>query len=113
MRVEDQMLAAIFRFAEMHEHMYPDLKLLHHIPNEGRRKPWVAKRSGIKSGVPDLCLPVSRHGYHGFYLEIKAPNKKPTDSQKKWLMDLELNGYFAGWSDDIDYVCKALLWYIK
>lgn len=107
------MMQTIIRFAEMHESVYPEIKMLHHIPNEGRRKPWVAKRSGIKSGVPDLCLPVAKHGYHGFYLELKAPKKKPTQKQLDWIDDLKENGYWASWSDNVQEVCNTLIWYVK
>ena len=53
---------------------YPELKLLHHIPNGGRRDPIEAKHlkaQGVKPGVPDLCLPVARGNFHGLYIEMK------------------------------------------
>jgi hypothetical protein len=30
-----------------------------------------AKREGRKAGVPDLCLPVARHGFNSLYIEVK------------------------------------------
>lgn len=30
------------------------------------------KRQGVKAGVPDICLPVARNGYHGLHIELKA-----------------------------------------
>lgn len=53
---------------------WPELALLHHIPNGGTRDAVEAKhlkQQGVKSGVPDLCLPVPRGQYHGLYIEIK------------------------------------------
>ena len=47
---------------------WPELALLHHIPNGGTRDAVEAKhlkQQGVKSGVPDLCLPVPRGQYHG------------------------------------------------
>lgn len=49
---------------------WPELALLHHIPNGGTRDAVEAKhlkQQGVKSGVPDLCLPVPRGQYHGLY----------------------------------------------
>jgi len=53
---------------------YPELKLIYHIPNGGSRNTLEAanlKRQGVKAGVPDLCLPVARNGFHGLYIEMK------------------------------------------
>ena len=56
---------------------WPELALLHHIPNGGTRDAVEAKhlkQQGVKSGVPDLCLPVPRGQYHGLYIEMKPAN---------------------------------------
>ena len=45
-----------------------------HIPNGGYRNKAEAahlKAQGVRPGVPDLCVPVARHGYHGLYIEMK------------------------------------------
>ena len=50
---------------------WPELELLHHIPNGGSRDVVEAahmKRQGVKSGVPDLHLPVPRGGYASLYI---------------------------------------------
>lgn len=75
---------------------YPELKLLYHIPNGGKRNAAEAahlKRQGVKSGVPDLCLPVPRGDFHGLYIELKAKNNSPTQTQKEWLDALAAQGY--------------------
>ena len=39
----------------------PDLRLMYHIPNQGRRSVQHTMsliRQGMKPGVPDICLPV-------------------------------------------------------
>lgn len=69
--VEQQCL---FRWAAFQSGKYPELKLLYHVPNGGSRKKSEAgrfKAEGVKAGVPDLCLPVARGGYHGLYIELK------------------------------------------
>lgn len=85
---------------------YPELKLLHHIPNGGRRDPIEArhlKEQGVKSGVPDLYLPVARKGYHGLYIEMKNENGRVSDNQKWWIAELNNQKYYAvvcyGWEE--------------
>lgn len=76
--------------------IYPELAWLHAIPNGGRRDKVEAahlKRQGVKSGVPDLCLPVPRGNYHGLYIEMKVGRNKPTENQQTWLYALNRNGY--------------------
>lgn len=90
---------------------YPELDLIHHIPNEGKRSVATAvrlKRMGLKSGVPDLFLPVSRGKYHGLYIEMKAKGNAPTVAQNQWLCRLRVQGYkcIVAWSFDYarDYI---------
>lgn len=69
-----------------------------HIPNGGYRNPREAaklKAQGVKPGVPDLCIPVARGGYHGLYIEMKVGKNKPTEHQEKWLKLLNEQGYKA------------------
>lgn len=77
---------------------YPELALLYHIPNGGRRDRAEAARlkaEGVKAGVPDLCLPVARGGWHGLYIELKVPGNRPTQNQREWLEQLRGQGYAA------------------
>lgn len=77
---------------------HPELKLIYHIPNGGSRNTLEAanlKRQGVKAGVPDLCLPVARNGFHGLYIEMKYGKNKTTENQKEWLEDLTTQGYFT------------------
>ncbi len=86
---------AIFQWAEYSLGKYPELKLLHHIANGGRRDSLEAaslKRQGVKAGVPDIHLPVARGGFHSLYIELKVGNNKPTEKQKEWLRDLKEQG---------------------
>ena len=77
---------------------YPELELLYHIPNGGRRSKVEAvrlKHEGVKKGVPDLCLPVARGNYHGLYIEMKYDKGKTSKEQKEWLNKLNKQGYKA------------------
>ena len=59
---EEAEQAAIFEWAEYEKRKYPELELLYHVPNGGKRDAKTAailKRCGVKAGVPDLVLPVA------------------------------------------------------
>jgi len=93
---ESEEQKSLFVWATIAARKYPALNLLFHIPNEGKRSQWTGARmrsEGLKSGVPDLCLPVARSGYHGLYIELKAGKNKPTANQLAWLEALEAQGY--------------------
>lgn len=93
---EAQEQTALFNWAFLSRGKYPELDLLYHIPNGGSRNRLEAanlKRQGVKAGVPDICLPVARGGFHGLYIEMKAGKNKTTDKQNKWLAALNAQGY--------------------
>lgn len=97
---------SLFEWCEYSLGKYPQLSLLFHVPNGGFRSAATAgrmKAEGVKAGVPDLCLPVARGGYHGLFIEMKAGKNKPTELQKKWLTDLQEQGYLTavcyGWEE--------------
>ena len=60
----------LFEWARLAACKWPELALLYHIPNEGKRTAITGARlksMGLKSGVPDVCLPVARAGaFTGF-----------------------------------------------
>lgn len=70
-----------------------------HIPNGGWRHEHTGaqlKRQGVRPGVPDLCIPVARGGFHGLYIEMKrAKGGRLTEAQRGWLDLLRRQGYCA------------------
>ncbi|MDR0325019.1 MAG: VRR-NUC domain-containing protein [Oscillospiraceae bacterium] len=90
---------ALFQWARMMEKQHPELTLLHHIPNGGSRKSAIEgahlKAQGVRAGVPDICLPVARGGYHGLYIELKATGGRVQDTQRVWIDALAAQGYKA------------------
>lgn len=87
--------ATVIEWAEWNTHKYPELKLLHHIPNGGRRDAKTGamlKRMGVKAGVPDLCLPVPKGQYHALYIELKTKTGKTRESQNEWIEELQKYG---------------------
>lgn len=94
---------ALFDLALLLEKQHPELRLMFHVPNEGKRSVYSGaelKRAGLKKGVPDVMLPVARKGYHGLAIEMKAGKNKPTEEQKKWLTGLAGEGWLC-------YVCRG------
>lgn len=70
------------------------------------------KRQGVKAGVPDLCLPVTRGRYHGLYIEMKYGKNKTSEEQNKWLDALAWQGYAVavcyGWEKAQELIVKYL-----
>lgn len=99
---EEQCL--LFEWAELSLAKSPELALLFHDPNVISKSKFQAvkfKREGLIAGVPDLCLPVARQGYHGLYMEMKrTAGSCLSDAQKWWLENLQKQGNKA-------VVCKG------
>ena len=88
----------LFSWAEFAKNKYPELDLMYHVPNEGKRSAAMGARlkaEGLKAGVPDVCLPTAHGGYIGLYIEMKVKPNKPTEQQKQWLRDLRGTGHFT------------------
>ena len=114
---ESEEQQSLFSWAEIQAGRYPELRLLYHIPNGGRRSKAEAgrfKAEGVKPGVPDVCLPVARGLYHGLYIELKrVKDGKTSEDQKTWIAELTKQGYYAavcrGWAE----ASKVLLCYLR
>ena len=94
---EDTEQAHIFAWAAWARGKYPELDLMHHIPNGGKRSKSEAARfkaQGVKAGVPDIFLPCARGDYHGLYIELKrTKGGKLSAAQKGWINALRGQGY--------------------
>ena len=114
---ENQEQALLFEWAAYNALKYPELKLLFAIPNGGYRPPKTAailKATGVKAGVPDICLPVARGGYHGLYIELKRLNGGYLSSaQAIWLNNLAKQGYRAVCCKGFEAARDELLTYLK
>lgn len=96
----------LFTWAMWQQEGRPELKLLYHVPNGGKRDAKTGralKRQGVKAGVPDLCLPVARGGYHSLYIELKVGKNTTSPKQKEWIAALRQQGNYVsvcyGWEE--------------
>lgn len=104
--------SALITLATMSTGKHPELRLLFAIPNGsflgdgvkrlasgktvslGAIRSRKLKAEGVKTGVPDLCLPVARGGFHGLYIEMKRTQGGTLSlDQKRWHSDLIEQGY--------------------
>lgn len=101
---EAQEQTAVFNWAAVMVRRWPELRLLHHIPNGGSRNAREAhnlRMQGVKAGIPDIFLPVARGGWHGLYIEMKRrKGGRLSDEQAAMLEALREQGYCA-------WVCKG------
>ena len=104
---EAQEQRSLFQWANMAKGAYPALELLFAIPNGGRRDMIEArhlKETGVKPGVPDICLPVPVHHYTALYIEMKrTKGGRVSEDQRGWIAALNRVGCLAvvckGWEE--------------
>ena len=88
---------ALFKWAWYRSASEPALLSLFSIPNGSRRDAKTGVnlvRTGLKAGVPDICLAVPRGGYHALYIELKRrTGGKVSERQQEWIDRLRASGY--------------------
>ena len=107
---------SLFQWAERQDKVYPELRLMYHIPNGGLRNKVTAARlkaEGVKPGVPDIFLPAPRGRWHGLYIELKRrKGGKVSDEQAAWIYSLDKMGYKVavcrGWTEASEVIVGYL-----
>lgn len=111
---EHEEQAGIFQWAEAKSRECPELAWLFAVPNGTfygnemttiRGKPVPRRllqaqrmrREGLKTGVPDMILPIPRKPYHALFIELKVKPNKPSEEQMAWLNFLNAQNYRAEW----------------
>jgi hypothetical protein len=125
-KTEDGEQAALFCHA--HEMAKTNIRwdFLFAIPNGGKRGVATASRlvaTGVKRGIPDICLPLPINRFHGLYIELKklaalsATNGGVDDAQKFWHARLREQGYAVsvcyGWVHAADVIERYLQGVLK
>ena len=112
--IEQQQL---FQWADFSMGKYPELALLFHIPNEGKRTTTTGgrmRKEGLRKGFPDLCLPVARGGYHSLYIELKRiKGSITTTEQTEWIEALKQQGHVAIICKGFEQAQKAIEKYLN
>ena len=118
---EDYEQMALIDWCNLLARRFPDLSLLYAIPNAGNRHINFAvkqKKMGLQAGVPDLHLPIARHGYHSLYIEMKRiRGGQLSPDQKAWVKVLRYEGHRVeitkGWGEAsaviIDYLALPIM----
>ena len=115
-REEQDMQIAFFDWVRWNERQMPELKLMHHIPNGGKRSKAEAaifKAMGVRSGVPDVFLPTGRGIYHGLYIEFKTDEGSPSKNQIEFKQGLQKAGYFACVCRDVGKAIEITKEYLR
>lgn len=106
----------LFRLLEAHSGEYPDLSKAFAIPNGGQRHVLVAvklKAEGVKAGTPDICLPVARGGFHGFWGEMKVGTNDLTENQQDRFNQLSEDGYLCVVQWSAEAMLQSMIAYVK
>lgn len=115
--------AAVIEWARWNAGKCHCLDWLHAIPNGAQfgrdRKMAVIqanrlKAEGLTPGICDLFLPFAARGYHGFYVEMKAPGKirEVRPGQADFMAYAESVGYLCQVHDSAQSAIEALQWYL-
>lgn len=125
---------AVIKFCEMMSWQYPELRLINAsmngawIPNtdpeiKGRgvlkNFKWriiaILKAAGcMKSGFPDLHLPVARGKWHALFIELKKSSRhKPSDLQIWWLRELTALDNYACVCYGENHAKKTIIEYVR
>lgn len=112
---EHQEQAAVIQWFQL---AYPDIKTrLFAVPNGANKSRASAARfsaEGLRAGVPDLMLPIPRHGFHGLFIEMKRrKGGRLSREQADWLTFLCEQGYMAVVCCGADAAIETIRGYLK
>lgn len=113
---EDKEQMTLFMWAALAVNIYPELALMYHVPNEGKRSIVTGskmKQLGLKSGVPDIMLPVAHGGYIGLAIEMKYGKNKVTENQSRWLDMMSRHGHKTAVCYSFEEAKKVITAYLK
>jgi len=115
--------AEVIQWAKDNEFIYPELRWLYSslngivIPAPPMVRAKIInymKAEGMRNGIPDLFLPVARHGFHGLFVEMKRTDGGVISPEQKEFMEFAAA---QGYLDKICYGCdeatEALEWYLR
>lgn len=107
---------ALFCWLSRYHATNPETKLIFAIPNGGERNMIVAakmKAEGVKRGVSDIFIPLGKHGYHGFFLELKKIGGKESKEQQEFGAEITKHGYLYACIQGWESAASAISWYLS
>lgn len=117
---------ALFEWVDLQKGIYPELDLMHSIPNGGKLpykrlpngvfiSPQRTKlmKEGMKSGVPDIHLPVAKGKYHSMYIEMKRKGRKLDPEQVGWFEKLARYGNYVVLCYNCEEAIREIKGYLK
>lgn len=97
-------------------YVYPHF-IIYAIPNGGARDMVSGRKlkdEGVLAGVPDLCIPVARHGFHSLYIEMKNGQRGiVSDKQKSVINRLKEQGHCCIVCRSLDHFIEVVTKYLK
>ena len=113
--------AALIEWAQSQINIYPELQLLYAVPNQGGSgraaiiRGQKMKREGMKKGVPDLCLPITRGNFLTLYIEMKDVGSKGRLSaeQSNWIGLLSEAGHNVQVCHGFEEAMNTLINYLR
>ena len=104
---EDAQAIALIQWRDTYARKHPELGLLFHVANGGKRNAREAQRlkaMGVLAGVSDYFLPVPNHRpvyCAGLWIELKAEKGRLSKAQDDWIEAMLKQGFAAhvcyGW----------------
>lgn len=93
---ESQEQAAVIAWADANPVIKGRLFAIPNGANKSKASAAKFKREGLRSGVPDLFLPIARKGFNGWFCEMKREQKAVVShQQREWLDYLASQGYYT------------------
>lgn len=115
-RPEQANCCALMEWVALSKHFHPELELLYHIPNGGKRnytEAQILNGMGVRPGVPDYHLPIRRHGCIGLWIEMKSDKGRLTDKQQWWREHLTEAGHLVVICRSWQEVAETLTRYLE
>lgn len=117
MKTESEEQINFIQWCKRNVEEYPQLDKIFAIPNGGLRNKLTASRlklEGVKSGVPDLFLPVAGNNFHGLFIEMKRlKGGVLSTNQKKWKLLLEEENYLVEVAKGFEEAKKIIIDYLE
>lgn len=116
---EQQEQIEVFAWAKRWSAVNFKIGKLYASANGGKRNLITAvllKKSGVKSGIPDIHLPVAMGVYHSLYIELKKSDGKIYDlseNQKWWINALREEGHQVSVCFGAKQACETIAQYMS